>query len=255
MAVLARDDVEGLQTHLFATGEPNFRQTLRVVSAGGDVFEASATEGRELSLLAVAAQLGAVDCAQFLLTHGAKAGTAELEAAFRGGNVDLMRLLWHAVPGASPLKLSLEAMKSWNTGGFRWLLEHKIGDLSSRDLVILFDGACSSGSCSCASSILGFSASAAAHLCGLRPIGVVGRLLCGGLASLNSGRQTSFIPEDSMAARYSEALREWLPEATEVRLVAMHEGRDAVSMNAFIDAAKGRAKTLTFVETENGGSI
>jgi hypothetical protein len=26
-------------------------------------------------------------------------------------------------------------------------------------------------------------------------------------------------------------------------------------MNAFIDAARGRAKTLTFVETENGGSI
>jgi hypothetical protein len=26
-------------------------------------------------------------------------------------------------------------------------------------------------------------------------------------------------------------------------------------VKAFIDAAKGRAKTLTFVETENGGSI
>jgi hypothetical protein len=26
-------------------------------------------------------------------------------------------------------------------------------------------------------------------------------------------------------------------------------------VNAFVDAARGRAKTLTFVETENGGSI
>jgi hypothetical protein len=58
-----------------------------------------------------------------------------------------------------------------------------------------------------------------------------------------------------MAAAYSEELCEWLPEATEVKLVARHEGRGAASVNAFIDAAKGRAKTLTFVETENGGSI
>jgi hypothetical protein len=58
-----------------------------------------------------------------------------------------------------------------------------------------------------------------------------------------------------MAAGYSEQLREWLPDATDLTLVARHEGRDAASVNAFIDAAKGRAKTLTFVETENGGSI
>jgi hypothetical protein len=70
-----------------------------------------------------------------------------------------------------------------------------------------------------------------------------------------STSEKDFIPQDSMAAAYSEELREWLPEAIEVRLVARHEGRDAASVDAFIDAAKGRAKTLTFVETENGGSI
>jgi hypothetical protein len=58
-----------------------------------------------------------------------------------------------------------------------------------------------------------------------------------------------------MAAPYWEQLRGWLPEATEVRLMAKHEGRDATSVRAFVDAAKGRAKTLTFVETEGGGSI
>jgi hypothetical protein len=42
---------------------------------------------------------------------------------------------------------------------------------------------------------------------------------------------------------------------TEVILVAKHEGRDVASVNAFVDAARGRARTLTFVETENGGSI
>jgi hypothetical protein len=35
----------------------------------------------------------------------------------------------------------------------------------------------------------------------------------------------------------------------------MHEGRDIASVSAFVDAAQGRAKTLTLVETENGGSI
>jgi hypothetical protein len=58
-----------------------------------------------------------------------------------------------------------------------------------------------------------------------------------------------------MAAAYAEELSEWLPEAKGIRLVARHEGRGTASVNHFIDAAKGRAKTLTFVETENGGSI
>jgi hypothetical protein len=60
---------------------------------------------------------------------------------------------------------------------------------------------------------------------------------------------------DSLAAEYSGELAEWLPGATEARLVARHDGRDVASVNAFVDAAKGRAHTLTFVETENCGSI
>jgi hypothetical protein len=40
-----------------------------------------------------------------------------------------------------------------------------------------------------------------------------------------------------------------------MRLVARHEGRGAASVKAFINAAKGRAKTLTFVETENRASV
>jgi hypothetical protein len=74
-------------------------------------------------------------------------------------------------------------------------------------------------------------------------------------APLKVGLEVSLVSERSMAADYAEELREWLPDATEVRLVARHEGRDAASVNAFVDAARGRAKTLTFVETENGGSI
>jgi hypothetical protein len=84
---------------------------------------------------------------------------------------------------------------------------------------------------------------------------VVGHVLLGGLALLKSGRWVSFDPEDSTAALYAEELSEWLPEATGIRLVTRHEGRGAASVNAFIDAAKGRAKTLTFVETENCESI
>jgi hypothetical protein len=58
-----------------------------------------------------------------------------------------------------------------------------------------------------------------------------------------------------MAAAYSEDVREWLGEATRIELVAKHEGRDATSVNAFIDAANGLAKTLIFVEMENESSI
>jgi hypothetical protein len=58
-----------------------------------------------------------------------------------------------------------------------------------------------------------------------------------------------------MAAGYSEQLREWLPDTTAVTLVARHEGHSTASVNAFIEAAEGRAKTLTFVKTENGDSI
>jgi hypothetical protein len=70
------------------------------------------------------------------------------------------------------------------------------------------------------------------------------------------GRRAAFIPENSLANAYSEEVRAWLPDATEMKLVARHEGRDnGMSVNAFVKAAKGLAKTLTFVETENGGSI
>jgi hypothetical protein len=84
---------------------------------------------------------------------------------------------------------------------------------------------------------------------------VIGRVLLSGLASLKSGSCILFHPEDSTVAAYAEELVEWLPEATGFRLVSRHEGRGAASVDAFIDVAEGRAKTLTFVETENGGSI
>jgi hypothetical protein len=255
MAALASDDMEGLRQDVFATGDPNFNKTLRVVSAGGDVFEASMDEYRELSILAVAAQFGAVNCVRFLLMNGTRVGAVEVGAAFRGGHVELMRLLWEAFPLANPVELALEAAKSWNVAGLRWLLDHKVGDPSLSGLVRLFRGASWSGSYLCGSSVLASGASAASQLRPLRPIGIVGRVLCGGLAYLNEAREVSRMAEDSMAAEYLEELYEWLPEATEMRLVAKHEGRSVASVNAFIDAARGRAKTLTFVETENGGSI
>jgi hypothetical protein len=169
-----------------------------------------------------------------------------------------MRLLWDAFPRANPFEVAVEAVKVWNIAGLRWLLDHKMGALSSCDLCRLFERACLSGSYLCGSSVLvvlGFSASPASHVRGLRPVGVVGRVLLGGLASLKSGRFTSFHLEDSTAAAYAEELTEWLPDATGFKLAARHEGRGAASVNAFINAAKGQAKTLTVVETENGVSI
>jgi hypothetical protein len=254
-AALMIDDVGELRSQLFATDEPNFNQDLRVVSAGGDVFELPSRGNRHLSILAVASQFGAVRCARFLLANAVRAEASEVGAAFRNGNAELVRLLWDSCPHANPLELALEAVKSWNAAGFRWLLEHTLPALSYGFLVRLLRGACLFGSYSCVSSVLGVSGSAAAHSRGLGPVGIVGRVLCGGLAALKSVREFSFVPEHSIAAGYGEALREWLPEAMELTLVARHEGRDAASVNAFIDAAKGRARTLTFVETENGGSI
>jgi hypothetical protein len=75
------------------------------------------------------------------------------------------------------------------------------------------------------------------------------------LESLRLGRDASFFAGDSIAAEYSDELSERLPEAIEVKLVARCEDREVTSVNAFIGASKGRAKTLTFVETENGCSI
>jgi hypothetical protein len=89
----------------------------------------------------------------------------------------------------------------------------------------------------------------------LRPVGVVGRVLCGGLRSPKAGFELSLVREDSLAAAYSDELSAWLPEAAGLRLVAKCEGRAWASVNAFVDAANGRAKTLTIVETENGRSI
>jgi hypothetical protein len=74
-------------------------------------------------------------------------------------------------------------------------------------------------------------------------------------APLKAGLAVPFFNEESMAAEYAGELFEWLPEAMGVRLIARHEARDVASVNTFVDAAKGRSKTLTFVETENGGSI
>jgi hypothetical protein len=255
LTALKLDDMEVLRHHLFAKGDPNFSQCLGVVPDGGGMLETSTGESRDLSILGTAAQFGAVRCVQLLLEGWANVGTGEVEAAFRSGNTEVMRLRWDAFPSPNPLGLALEAIKSWNVTGTRWLLEHRTSEWSSRNLLRLFEAACSSGSYSCASSVLGFSASVGSDLSGSHPVGVVGRGLCYGLASVKSGREDSFTAEDSMAAEFSEEVHEWLSEATEMRLVARHEGRGAASVKAFIDAAKGRARTLTFVETENRASI
>jgi hypothetical protein len=59
----------------------------------------------------------------------------------------------------------------------------------------------------------------------------------------------------SMAAAYEGEVRDWLPDVTDLKLLAWGERRDAASVNAFIDAAVGHARTLTFIETENRKSI
>jgi hypothetical protein len=60
---------------------------------------------------------------------------------------------------------------------------------------------------------------------------------------------------DSITAAYEGDLMEWLPEMTEAALLARGECRDPASVNAFIDAAAGHSRTLTFIETENRKSI
>jgi hypothetical protein len=154
MAALASDDVECLGSFLYSTGEPILIWGLRVAHAGSDVFSASTGLSRSMSMLAVAAQLGGVRCARFVLTNGTKVRAAEVEAAFRGGNAEMVRLLWDSFPRANPLELAMEAVRSWNVAGLRWLLEHKLGALSSSDWVCLFEAACSAGSYACGSSVL-----------------------------------------------------------------------------------------------------
>jgi hypothetical protein len=177
LAALLSDDVPGLELHWLSPGEPGFKPVLRVVSAGGDIFESATGEHRELSILAVAAQCGAVNCVRFLLRNGTKVGPTEIEAAFRGGRAELMRLLWDAFPRANPLKLALETVKSWNATGLRWLLDHKVDTQSHRDLVRLLREACASGSYSCASSVVGSSVFIASRLRLLRPLGRAGRVV------------------------------------------------------------------------------
>jgi hypothetical protein len=143
MKALAMDHVEGFRSHYFAKRESIVRLNLRVAAAGGDLWEVSTGEGRELSLLGVAAQFGAVRCARFPLANGMLVRAAEIEAAFRGGNAEVMRLVWDSFPSANPLTLALEAAKSWNLAGFRWLLYRKIDTQSPCDVFRLFEGACS----------------------------------------------------------------------------------------------------------------
>jgi hypothetical protein len=238
MAALLSDDVEGLELHRLSSDEPGFKQVLRVVSAGGDIFESATGEHRELSIVAAAAQCGAVNCVRFLLRNGTKVGPTEIEAAFRGGRAELVRLLWDAFPRANPLKLALEAVKSWNATGLRWLLDHKVDTQSHRDLIRLLKEARAPGSYSCASSVLGSSVFIASRLRLLRPLGGAASVLYGRLPLSKTDMEFPFFTGDSMAADYAEELRELLPDVTEVMLVAKHEGRNAASVNAFIDAAK-----------------
>jgi hypothetical protein len=58
-----------------------------------ELLETSTGESRELSILGTAARLGAVRCVQLLLANWANVGAREVEAAFRGGNTEVMRLL------------------------------------------------------------------------------------------------------------------------------------------------------------------
>jgi hypothetical protein len=106
-----------LQSQWVATVDLTFKQCFPIDPAGGDVFDASAApasivERRTMSVLAVAAQFGALKCVRFLLMIGEKAGASEVKAAFRGGQAGSMQLLWGAFPHANLLELTLEAVKT-----------------------------------------------------------------------------------------------------------------------------------------------
>jgi hypothetical protein len=76
-----------------------------------------------------------------------------------------------------------------------------------------------------------------------------------GMTSLPADGPVSGVFCRSMAWAYEDELLEWLPGMADATLLAKCEGRDKTSVNAFIDAAKRRAHTITFIETENGKSI
>jgi hypothetical protein len=76
-----------------------------------------------------------------------------------------------------------------------------------------------------------------------------------GVVSLPADGLVSGRFRGSMASAYEDVLAGWLSEMSEAALLAKCEGRDASSVNAVIDAAKGRAHTITFIETENGKSL
>jgi hypothetical protein len=58
-----------------------------------------------------------------------------------------------------------------------------------------------------------------------------------------------------MAEMFEDELLVWLPEAKTAKLIAVHDGRDIASINAFCDAADGLSKTVVIAVTENGKSI
>jgi hypothetical protein len=59
----------------------------------------------------------------------------------------------------------------------------------------------------------------------------------------------------SLAAVFKAELRAWLPGTQESKLIVRGEGGDAAMVNAFIDAAVGRRRTLVLIETKNGGAL
>jgi hypothetical protein len=58
-----------------------------------------------------------------------------------------------------------------------------------------------------------------------------------------------------MAERYTRQLMEWLPGVKSTKLLQKGTGAEPAVINAFIDAAQGRANTVTFIEHVNGNAI
>jgi hypothetical protein len=108
VSALLRDNVQALASEIFATAPANFDAETAVAIANGDVLPSSPSAGsdsRGVSLLELAARLGAHSCARFLLANDARVSQREADSAIIGGNLGIIRELLDRFPDACDASL------------------------------------------------------------------------------------------------------------------------------------------------------
>jgi hypothetical protein len=191
LAFLASDKLEDFRSEIFARANPDINEKLIVARYGGDVLQISPVEadgGSAESLLALAAQFGAVECARFLLSNEATVDRQVVLNAFRGGNPELMRTMLDRSPETDVLALVGAAISGWNIRGLRWLLGQVVARLSPDEVRAIFTESCQAESFAAAAALCAFSPGVAA-LVAREATGnaVVARVLREGITALSAG--------------------------------------------------------------------